>query len=47
MRDRGTKDGGGSFRDMTRLSVVAWEMDLENLAEDEEEWGLTTKEVVR
>lgn len=28
---------------MSRLSVVAWEMDLENLAEVGAEWGLTTK----
>lgn len=40
---RGTKDGGGSFCNMSRLSVVARKMDLENLAEVGAEWGLTTK----
>lgn len=28
---------------MSRLSVVAWKMDLENLADVGAEWGLTTK----
>lgn len=32
---------------MSGLSVIAWEMDLGNLAEVGAEWGLTTKDGVR